>query len=59
MEELELRQVDLINEIRSKNRVSEVLSRKRKLIVEMIRKLTTKLNLSPGLIIADYQLMPY
>jgi HTH-type transcriptional regulator / antitoxin HigA len=57
MEELELRQVDLINEIGSKSRVSEVLNRKRKLTIEMIRKLTTRLNLSPGLLITDYQLV--
>lgn len=56
MEEMKLRQVDLINEIGGKSRVSEVLNRKRKLTVEMIRKLTTRLNLSPGLLIHDYQL---
>jgi len=56
MEEMQLKQIDLVNEIGGKSRVSEILNRKRKLTVEMIRKLTTRLNLSPGLLIADYQL---
>lgn len=56
MEEMQLKQIDLINEIGGKSRVSEILNRKRKLTVEMIRKLTTRLNLSPGLLIGDYQL---
>lgn len=56
MEEMHLKQMDLINEIGGKSRVSEILNRKRKLTVEMIRKLTTKLNLSPELLINDYQL---
>ncbi len=56
MEEMQLKQVDLVNEIGGKNRVSEILNRKRKLTVEMIRKLTTRLNLSPELLIHDYQL---
>lgn len=56
MEEMHLRQVDLAAEIGGKNRVSEVLNRKRKLTLDMIRILTKKLNLSPGLLINDYQL---
>ena len=56
MEEMQLKQVDLIDAIGGKSRVSEILNRKRKLTVEMIRKLTPKLNLSPGLLINDYQL---
>jgi HTH-type transcriptional regulator / antitoxin HigA len=57
MEELKLKQVDLINEIGGKSRVSEILNRKRKLTVEMIRKLTKRLNLSAELLIRDYQLL--
>ena len=57
MEEMHLKQVDLINEIGGKSRVSEILNRKRKLTVEMIRKLTIRLNLSPGLLINDYQII--
>ena len=56
MEEMQLRQIDLADEIGGKSRVSEVLNRKRKLTVDMIRKLTTRLNLSPELLIHDYQL---
>lgn len=56
MEEMQLKQVDLINEIGGKSRVSEILNRKRKLTVEMIRRLTIRLNLSPELLIRDYQL---
>ena len=56
MEEMKLKQVDLADAIGGKNRVSEVLNRKRKLTVEMIRNLTVRLNLSPGLLINDYQL---
>ena len=56
MEEMQLKQIDLVNEIGGKSRVSEVLNRKRKLTVDMIRKLTTRLSLSPKLLINDYQL---
>ena len=56
MEEMRLKQVDLIEAIGGKSRVSEILNRKRKLTVEMIRNLTKRLSLSPGLLITDYQL---
>ena len=56
MEELQLKQIDLVDVIGSKSRVSEVLNRKRKLTIEMIRRLTKRLNLSPALLITDYQL---
>jgi len=57
MEELQLKQIDLVNEIGGKSRVSEILNRKRKLTVEMIRKLTKRLNLSAELLINDYQII--
>jgi HTH-type transcriptional regulator/antitoxin HigA len=56
MEEMHLKQIDLVNEIGGKSRVSEILNRKRKLTVEMIRKLTRRLSLSPELLIHDYKL---
>lgn len=56
MEEMHLKQVDLIKEIGGKSRVSEILNKKRKLTIEMIRNLTKRLNLSPGLLIKDYHL---
>ncbi len=57
MEEMQLKQVDLIPEIGGKSRVSEILNRKRRLTVDMIRKLTIRLNLSAGLLIKDYQII--
>ena len=56
MEEMRLKQKDLATVFGGNNRVSEVLNKKRKLTVEMIRNLTLKLNLSPNLLIKDYQL---
>jgi HTH-type transcriptional regulator/antitoxin HigA len=56
MEEMHLKQIDLVNEIGGKSRVSEILNRKRKLTVDMIRKLNRRLNLSPELLITDYKL---
>lgn len=56
MEEMHLKQVDLINEIGGKSRVSEILNKKRKLTLDMIRNLALKLHLSAGLLISDYKL---
>lgn len=56
MEEMHLKQSDLINEIGGKSRVSEILNRKRKLTVDMIRNLTSRLNLSANILVKDYQL---
>jgi HTH-type transcriptional regulator/antitoxin HigA len=56
MEEMHLKQIDLVNEIGGKSRVSEILNRKRKLTVDMIRKLNRRLSLSPELLINDYKL---
>lgn len=56
MEEMDLKQRDLIGILGGKSRVSEVLNRKRKLTVDMIRNLTAKLHLSAGILIKDYQL---
>ncbi len=56
MEEMNLKQVDLISEIGGKSRVSEILNRRRRLTVEMIRKLTTRLNISAKVLISDYQI---
>jgi HTH-type transcriptional regulator/antitoxin HigA len=56
MEEMHLKQIDLVDAIGGKSRVSEILNRKRKLTVEMIRNLTVRLNLSPSVLINDYEL---
>jgi HTH-type transcriptional regulator/antitoxin HigA len=57
MEEMDLKQVDLIPEIGGKSRVSEILNKKRKLTVDMIRKLANRLQLSAELLIRDYQII--
>lgn len=56
MEEMDLKQTDLADALGGKNRVSEILNRKRKLTLEMIRNLTKRLNLSPEVLITDYKL---
>lgn len=56
MEELNLKQMDLIDAFGGKNRASEVLSRKRRLTLEMIRKLSKRLNLSVPALVVDYEL---
>jgi len=56
MKEMNLKQADLIAEIGGKSRVSEILNKKRKLTLEMIRNLAVRLNLSAGLLVRDYQL---
>ena len=56
MEEMQLKQIDLVAEIGGKSRVSEILNRKRKLTLDMIRKLNQRLNLSSDLLITDYKL---
>jgi len=56
MEEMQLKQKDLVSVIGSNSRVSDILNRKRKLTVEMIRNLNHQLHISPGVLINDYEL---
>jgi len=56
MEEMQLKQKDLVFVIGSSSRVSDVLNRKRKLTVEMIRNINRRLNISPKILINDYEL---
>jgi HTH-type transcriptional regulator / antitoxin HigA len=56
MEEMRLRQADLADAMGGKNRVSEILNRKRKLTVEMIRNLNGRLGISTNVLIRDYEL---
>jgi HTH-type transcriptional regulator/antitoxin HigA len=56
MEEMDLKQADLIPVIGGKNRVSEILNRKRRMTLGMIRRLAVHLNLSTSLLIQDYRL---
>ncbi len=56
MDEMNLKQKDLIGEIGSKSVVSEVLNKRRRLTTRMIRNLSSKLQLGADLLIKDYQL---
>jgi HTH-type transcriptional regulator/antitoxin HigA len=56
MEDMNLKQKDLIGVIGGKSRVSEVLNRKKRLTVEMIRKLEVELHISASVLIGNYQL---
>jgi HTH-type transcriptional regulator/antitoxin HigA len=56
MEEMNIKQKDLIGIIGSKSRVSEVLNKKKRLTVDMIRKLEKKLHLSASILVSNYQL---
>lgn len=56
MEELNMRQKDLIGIIGGKSRVSEILNKKKKLTVDMIRELEQKLQISASVLVNDYQL---
>ena len=56
MEELNLRQKDLLGVIGGKSRVSEILNRKKKLTVDMIRELERFLQISASVLVHNYQL---
>ena len=56
MEELEIKQKDLVGIIGSKGIVSEVLNRKRRLTVNMIRNLSEKLKIAAQILIQEYEL---
>tara|TARA_R110000868_G_scaffold38229_2_gene133998 strand:+ start:1544 stop:1915 length:372 start_codon:yes stop_codon:yes gene_type:complete len=56
MEELNLRQKDLVGVIGGKSRVSEILNRKKKLTVDMIRELERMLQISASVLVNNYQL---
>ncbi|QOW09508.1 transcriptional regulator [Kaistella flava (ex Peng et al. 2021)] len=54
MEEMDLKQKDMVEIIGSKSKTSEVLNRKKRLTLDMIRNLQEKLNLSASLLIKNY-----
>jgi HTH-type transcriptional regulator/antitoxin HigA len=56
MEEMNLKQKDLVGVIGGKSRVSEILNKKKKLTVEMIRKLEDLLHLSASIFVNNYRL---
>ena len=56
MEELNIKQKDLVGIIGGKSRVSEILNKKKKLTVEMIRELEKVLQISASVLVNNYQL---
>ena len=56
MEEMNYKQKDLIGIIGGKSRVSEVLNKKKRLTVEMIRKLEKTLHISASILVTNYKL---
>ena len=56
MEEMNLKQKDLVGVIGGKSRVSEILNKKKKLTVEMIRELERILHISASVLVNNYQL---
>jgi HTH-type transcriptional regulator/antitoxin HigA len=57
MEEMDLKQKDLVGIVGSKSNVSEVLNKKKKLTLPNIRNLEKKLKLPASILISDYKLM--
>ena len=58
MEQLEMKPKDLADLIGYKSRVSEILNRKRKLTLDMIRKLHVNLNIPTDVLVQDYESQP-
>ena len=56
MEQLNMKQKDLAATIGFKSRVSEVLNKKRKLTLDMIRKLHEQLNIPTNILIKEYNI---
>lgn len=54
MEQMGLKQKDLVDMIGFKSRVSEIMNKKRKLTLEMIRNLNAKLRIPTEVLIQDY-----
>ncbi|NBG66469.1 helix-turn-helix domain-containing protein [Acidiluteibacter ferrifornacis] len=54
MEQMGMKQKDLAEIVGFKSRVSEILNRKRKLTIDMIRKLNTTLHIPTDVLIQDY-----
>lgn len=54
MEQLGLKQKDLVEMIGFKSRVSEIMNKKRKLTLDMIRKLSASLKIPTEVLIQDY-----
>jgi HTH-type transcriptional regulator/antitoxin HigA len=57
MEEMDIKQKDLVGVIGGKSRVSEILNKKKRLTVDMIRKLEKMLHISASVLVNNYQLL--
>jgi len=57
MEELNLQQKDLVGVIGGKSRVSEILNKKERFSLEMVRKLETFLQIPASVLVSNYTLM--
>ncbi len=56
MEEMNLKQKDLVGIIGGKSRVSEILNKKKRLTVEMIRELERILHISASVLVNNYNI---
>ncbi|MBO2545990.1 MULTISPECIES: type II toxin-antitoxin system HigA family antitoxin [unclassified Salegentibacter] len=56
MEEMNLKQKDLVGIIGGKSRVSEILNKKKRLTVDMIRELERILHISASVLVNNYKL---
>lgn len=56
MEALGMDRVDLVDILGSKSRVSEILNRKRRLSMEMVRKLHDRMGIPAATLIKDYDI---
>ena len=56
MEEMNIKQKDLVGVIGGKSRVSEILNKKKRLTVDMIRKLEEMLHISASVLVNNYKL---
>lgn len=54
MEQMGMKQKDLAEVVGFKSRVSEILSKKRKLTLRMIRKLNSTLHIPTDVLVQDY-----
>ena len=57
MEEMNLKQKDLVGVIGGKSRVSEILNKKKRLTVDMIRELEGILSISASVLVNNYKLI--
>ena len=56
MDEMNLKQKDLVGIIGGKSRVSEILNKKKRLTVDMIRELEQVLHISASVLVNNYEL---